>query len=74
MSEKKTCETCVHIEVCSYCHPQLPICDSYEPKERHGRWVIGLDGSYMCSQCGRVFRYDIGNYCSNCGVRLILED
>lgn len=34
------------------------------------RWVIGSDGSYMCSKCGKVFRYEIGNYCSNCGEKL----
>lgn len=33
-------------------------------------WIIGADGSYMCPICGKVFRYEIGNYCSNCGERL----
>ncbi len=39
----------------------------------HGHWIEGLDGSYMCSKCKRVFRYDIGHYCSNCGAKLIME-
>ena len=43
-------------------------------KATHGNWIVGLDGSYMCSECGRVFRYEIGNYCSNCGVRLEYEE
>ena len=56
MSEKKTCETCAHIEVCSCCHPQLPVCDSYEQKERHGQWIDRYGGKYAnslyeCSEC-----------------------
>ena len=29
----KTCEDCIHIEVCAMCIPSLPICDSYKGKE-----------------------------------------
>jgi hypothetical protein len=43
-------------------------------KTEHGNWMVGLDGSYMCSECGRVFRDEIGNYCSNCGARLEYEE
>lgn len=39
-----------------------------------GNWIIGADGSYMCSECGKVFRYEIGDYCSNCGTRLEYEE
>lgn len=39
-----------------------------------GKWIIGADGSYMCSECGKVFRYEIGDYCSNCGTRLEYEE
>ena len=40
----------------------------------HGHWIIGLDGSYMCSECGRVFRYEIGDYCTACGAKLEYEE
>ena len=36
----------------------------------HGHWIVGADGSYMCSECGKVFRYEIGYYCSNCGAKM----
>jgi len=36
----------------------------------HGRWVVGLDGGYMCSECHEVHRYDIGYYCTFCGAKL----
>lgn len=26
----KSCENCIHIEVCAICVPLLPICDSYK--------------------------------------------
>ena len=29
----KTCENCIHFEVCAIYLPQLPICDSYKRKE-----------------------------------------
>ena len=35
---------------------------------KSGYWIVGLDGSYACSECKKVFRYEIGNYCSNCGA------
>ena len=49
-----------------------PVTINAKPKEKkaHGHWIVGLDGSYMCSKCSQVFRYEIGNYCSNCGERL----
>lgn len=42
--------------------------------EKHGEWIIGMDGSYMCSKCEKVFRYEIGNYCSNCGTKLVYKE
>jgi hypothetical protein len=41
---------------------------------KHGHWIVGLDGSYMCSECSRVFRYDIGDYCALCGAKLEYEE
>ncbi|MBO5828805.1 MAG: hypothetical protein J6R59_10210 [Paludibacteraceae bacterium] len=26
----KSCENCIHVEVCAICAPPLPICDSYK--------------------------------------------
>lgn len=45
-----------------------PTIDS-EP-ERHGKWIEGADGSCMCSECGKVVRYNIGYYCPNCGAKM----
>ena len=41
---------------------------------KHGHWIVGLDGSYMCSECGKVFRYEIGYYCTLCGAKLEYEE
>lgn len=39
---------------------------------RHGRWIIGLDGSYICSECSKVV-LQIGNYCPKCGDKMDLK-
>lgn len=41
---------------------------------KRGRWIVGIDGSCMCSECRKVVRYDIENYCPRCGARLEAED
>lgn len=41
---------------------------------RHGYWIEGLDGSCMCSECGKVSRYEIGHYCPNCGAKMDKEE
>ena len=41
---------------------------------RCGHWIIGQDGSYMCSECRNVFRYEINEYCSKCGAKLIYKE
>ena len=41
---------------------------------QHGYWIEGLDGSCMCSECGKVSRYEIGHYCSNCGKKMDLPN
>lgn len=56
----------------SYYIDNVPTADVAEVK--YGHWIVGQDGSYMCSECGRVFRYEIGNYCSLCGARLKYEE
>lgn len=41
---------------------------------RHGYWIEGRDGSCMCSECGKVSRYEIGYYCPNCGAKMDLPN
>ena len=69
------CKDCIHFEVCAYASHQLPICDSYAEKERHGRW--GVDGVYVvCSVCDRptlspiVKQLPTFKYCPNCGAKM----
>ena len=41
--------------------------------ERKGEWITGkysFDRS-VCSVCGATFDGDGGNYCSNCGARMV---
>ena len=80
------CKDCIHFEVCAYASHQLPICDSYAEKERHGRWIslteCANEGVY-CSICKKkVWKSDYAwcskksrnklrsNYCPNCGARM----
>ena len=51
------------------CAPTLDV----EPV-RHGYWIEGRDGSCMCSECGKVSRYEIGYYCPNCGAKMDLPN
>lgn len=37
-----------------------------------GEWIVGADGSYMCSICNTVTR-EGGNFCSHCGAKNIVE-
>ena len=37
---------------------------------KHGQWIFSMTGSCACSECGEVFHYEIGNYCSNCGAKM----
>ena len=54
----KSCEKCIHIEVCAYCSHGLPRCDLYK-EDKRGRWVRHFrkceddDGfrHHMCSYC-----------------------
>lgn len=41
---------------------------------KRGHWIVGLDGSYMCSECGKIHRYEIGHYCTVCGSKLEYEE
>ena len=72
------CKDCIHFEVCAYASHQIPICDSYAEKERHGRWeiVVGSNGKeYMVCTCCRVSQDLTGvfTYCPNCGAKMDLE-
>lgn len=48
---------------------------STESERKTGEWVSNHDGSWNCSECGlRVLVYAKGNYCPNCGARMVKED
>ena len=79
------CDKCLHNEVCKYgerrsngiyCSGE----DCLQFKDRtkwitriKGNWIAGADGSYMCPVCSKVFRYEIGFFCSECGAELKME-
>lgn len=76
----RTCEKCIHYDVCRYPleHRAFPdTCWKYEEERPYGHWVYGrcLDGSEYChcSECGESALYDsYGNHeesdcCPNCG-------
>ena len=53
----------------------IPRADVVEVK--HGRWEdrpieeVSLNGLfYKCSLCGKTTRYDLWNYCPNCGAKM----
>ena len=54
---------------------KIPKADVAEVK--HGRWEdrtieeVSLNGLfYKCSLCGKATRYDLWNYCPNCGAKM----
>ncbi len=49
-----------------------PAVDVVEMK--HGKWIQGLDGSCMCSECSKVIRYEIDRHCPGCGAKMDLKD
>lgn len=49
--------------------------------ERKGKWVNNIHDMPICSECGYMTPYDraiddyeYGNYCPNCGARMVSED
>lgn len=67
------CKKCIHFEVCAYASHQLPICDSYAEKERHGHW----DSNGWCSRCGSHAPYCVMDlawyespFCYECGAKM----
>lgn len=71
----KSCETCIHIEVCALCVPPLPICDSYA-ENRRGEWIEHkwaeeenglLISNFECSACHEWER-KTSDFCPNCGA------
>ena len=73
------CKDCIHFEVCAYASHQIPICDSYAEKERHGRWIhtdlaAHWYGKDECSECTyhEHDRRDLShfNFCPNCGAKM----
>lgn len=54
------CKDCTHFEVCAYAYHQLPICDSYAEKERHGRWLLQANNERT------NYRWNVTAECSEC--------
>lgn len=54
------CKDCTHFEVCAYAYHQLPICDSYAEKERHGRWILQANNERT------NYRWNVTAECSEC--------
>ena len=80
------CKDCIHFfEVCAYASHQIPICDSYAEKERHGRWIEPTRLYYGAKQyecsicCSDTFwkKHSITEKypcCPNCGADMDLEE
>lgn len=80
-----TCEDCLHIEVCAYIKPDLPICSDFADRSRYvvqknGEWKLvefqsspfDTDQALVCSCCGFAHQYDAWfNRCPNCGAKMI---
>lgn len=71
------CKDCIHFEVCAYASHQIPICDSYAEKERHGRWIkidyACGETEYQCSECKETeWRTSASRlkYCPFCGAMM----
>lgn len=67
------CETCPYDKYPENCHMYIMfdhLIANGVTVQKHGHWIAGADGSYMCSECGKVFRYEIENYCPHCGAKL----
>lgn len=54
---------------------------SAEPERKTGKWVNNINDMPICNQCGYMTPYDraiddyeYGNYCSNCGASMEVED
>lgn len=73
-----TCKDCLHVEVCAYIKPDLPICSDFADRSKYvvrekGEWVTHSDrpDSLICSVCKCGFdmwKHDPHNYCPNCGA------
>ena len=83
------CKQCLHYEVCADMAEKFidafnrgaelsVVCKNFKDRTKwitrtSGNWIAGADGSYMCPVCNRVFRYEIGYFCSYCGAELKIE-
>lgn len=83
-----TCEDCLHIEVCAYIKPDLPICSDFADRSKYvvrknGEWKpvefqsspLGTDQALVCSCCGFAHQYDAWfNRCPNCRAYMRIEE
>ena len=83
-----TCKDCLHVEVCAYIKPDLPICSDFADNSRYvlrktGKWelvefqssLFDTDQALVCSCCGFAHQYDAWfNRCPNCGAYMRTEE
>ena len=83
-----TCEDCLHVEVCAYIKPDLPICSDFADRSKYvvrknGEWKLvefqsppfDTDQALVCSCCGFAHQYDAWfNRCPNCGAYMRAEE
>ena len=83
-----TCKDCLHVEVCAYIKPDLPICSDFADRSRYvlrktGKWklvefqssLFDTDQALVCSCCGFAHQYDAWfNRCPNCGAYMRTEE
>ena len=62
-----TCEDCLHIEVCAYIKPDLPICSDFADRSRY---VVQKNGEWKLVEFqSSPFDTDQALVCSCCGLR-----
>ena len=81
-----TCKDCLHVEVCAYIKPDLPICSDFADRSRY---VVREKGEWEgtnCSRCGGSYMdyADADSYpaigepkpdfCPNCGSDMRKEE
>lgn len=83
-----TCKDCLHVEVCAYIKPDLPICSDFADRSKYvvrknGEWKLvefqssplDTDQALVCSCCGFAHQYDAWfNRCPNCGAYMRAEE
>ena len=83
-----TCKDCLHVEVCAYIKPDLPICSNFADRSSYilrktGKWELvefhsspfDIGQALVCSCCGFAHQYDAWfNRCPNCEADMRTEE